>query len=181
MLRRHLITSVALSAIVFVGLGLVYPLAVFAVAKLAFGDRADGSFVERGGQAVGSALIGQAFLDEEGNPDPRYFQSRPSAAGAGYDPTASAATNLGPGDPRLVGFVPGVNTVDLDGNPSPTNPFATDADPYCVPLDTEANPVPSPSGGEQYATDDVGDYVCYPNTIPQRVLAYRGSTTSTRR
>ncbi len=60
-------------------------------------SRADGSLVTAGGTAVGSALIGQSFTDEDGNPLVQYFQSRPSAAGAaGYDPTATGASNLGP-------------------------------------------------------------------------------------
>ena len=63
-------------------------------------DRADGSLVTVGGKTVGSSLIGQSFTDSDGNPLPQYFQSRPSAAGDGYDPTATAASNLGPGERR---------------------------------------------------------------------------------
>lgn len=78
-------------------LGLAYPLALVAVGRLpGLADRADGSLVRVGGTPVGSKLIGQAFTDADGNPVPRYFQSRPSAAGDGYDPTATAASNLGP-------------------------------------------------------------------------------------
>ncbi|MEU7570143.1 potassium-transporting ATPase subunit C [Micromonospora sp. NPDC049240] len=78
-------------------LGLAYPLALVAVGRIPGMDgRADGSLVTVGGKTVGSSLIGQSFTDADGNPVPRYFQSRPSAAGAGYDPTATAAGNLGP-------------------------------------------------------------------------------------
>jgi potassium-transporting ATPase KdpC subunit len=79
-------------------LGLVYPLALVAVARLpGLDDRADGSLVRNAdGAVIGSRLIGQAFLDADGNPIPAYFQSRPSAAGDGYDPTSTAASNLGP-------------------------------------------------------------------------------------
>ena len=52
--------------------------------------------VSSGGRVVGSSLLGQEFTDSKGNPLPQYFQSRPSAAGDGYDPTASSASNLGP-------------------------------------------------------------------------------------
>jgi K+-transporting ATPase ATPase C chain len=72
-------------------LGLVYPLVMTGFAQIAFAGRADGSLVERAGSPVGSALVGQSF---DGRPE--YFQSRPSAAGEGYDPLASGASNLGP-------------------------------------------------------------------------------------
>ncbi|MEH0841148.1 potassium-transporting ATPase subunit C [Micromonospora sp. CPCC 205711] len=78
-------------------LGLAYPLVLVAAGRLPGLDaRADGSLVTANGRTVGSALIGQSFTDADGNPVPRYFQSRPSAAGDGYDPTSTAASNLGP-------------------------------------------------------------------------------------
>ncbi|PPA56406.1 potassium-transporting ATPase subunit C [Micromonospora chalcea] len=78
-------------------LGLLYPLALVAAGRLPGLDgRADGSLLTVDGRTVGSSLIGQSFTDADGNPVPRYFQSRPSAAGDGYDPTATAAGNLGP-------------------------------------------------------------------------------------
>ncbi len=77
--------------------GLVYPLAITAIAQLpGLRQRAAGSLVTAGGTTVGSVLIGQSFVDKDGNPLVQYFQSRPSAAGAGYDPTATGASNLGP-------------------------------------------------------------------------------------
>jgi potassium-transporting ATPase KdpC subunit len=77
--------------------GVVYPLAMVAVGRLpGLGGRADGSLVTADGRNVGSRLVGQAFTDRDGNAEPRYFQSRPSAAGDGYDPTATSASNLGP-------------------------------------------------------------------------------------
>jgi K+-transporting ATPase ATPase C chain len=78
-------------------LGVGYPLLVTAVARVAFPDQAAGSVIRRGGEVVGSSLIGQSFA---GRPD--YFQSRPSAAGDGYDPRASGASNLGPTSPELL-------------------------------------------------------------------------------
>jgi K+-transporting ATPase ATPase C chain len=98
-LAQHLAALRAL--LVFtVLLGLAYPLAMVAVAQLpGLRGNAEGSLVENtAGQTVGSEIIGQAFTDADGNPIARYFQSRPSAAGDGYDPTATAASNLGPED-----------------------------------------------------------------------------------
>ncbi|WP_446218114.1 potassium-transporting ATPase subunit C [Micromonospora sp. IBHARD004] len=95
-LAQHLAALRAL--LVFtVLLGLAYPLALVAVGRLpGLNDKADGSLLTANGKTVGSALIGQSFTDADGNPVPRYFQSRPSAAGDGYDPTSTAASNLGP-------------------------------------------------------------------------------------
>ncbi|MEV4772663.1 potassium-transporting ATPase subunit C [Micromonospora humida] len=95
-LAQHLAALRAL--LVFTALlGVAYPLAMVAAGRLPGLDaKADGSLLTVDGRAVGSALIGQSFTDADGNPVARYFQSRPSAAGDGYDPTASAASNLGP-------------------------------------------------------------------------------------
>jgi K+-transporting ATPase ATPase C chain len=101
-------------------LGLAYPLAMTGIAQVAFAGNADGSLVQQDGKTVGSDLIGQAFtrpvekdgkpeVDADGNPvveaDPEYFQSRPSAAGTGYDPLSTSASNLGPEDPDLIAAV----------------------------------------------------------------------------
>lgn len=77
--------------------GLAYPFVMLAVARIpGLSDNADGSLVSQNGTTVGSGIIGQAFIDGDGNPLVQYFQSRPSAAGDGYDPTATSASNLGP-------------------------------------------------------------------------------------
>lgn len=95
---RHLAALRAV-LVLTVLLGLAYPLAMVVTARLpGLDDRADGSLVSSSGQVVGSRLIGQSFTDPDGNPLPGYFQSRPSAAGEGYDPLATAASNLGPED-----------------------------------------------------------------------------------
>ncbi|MEV0714386.1 potassium-transporting ATPase subunit C [Asanoa sp. NPDC050611] len=78
-------------------LGIAYPLLLVGIGLLpGLHHRAGGSLLTSGGRDVGSKLIGQSFVDADGNGIPRYFQSRPSAAGDGYDPTASGASNLGP-------------------------------------------------------------------------------------
>jgi K+-transporting ATPase ATPase C chain len=141
-------------------LGLAYPLAMTALAQVAFGDNANGSLVVRGGKTVGSDLIGQAFTrpvlengqpkkDADGNPvveaDPRYFQSRPSAAGAGYDPLSTSASNLGPENKDLIAAIKErrATAAKLDGvDPSQVAPDALLAsgsglDPHISPAYAE--------------------------------------------
>jgi K+-transporting ATPase ATPase C chain len=77
--------------------GLAYPLFIWLVAQVpGLSDNANGSIIQVDGKPVGSSLIGQMFTDKDGNALPQYFQSRPSAAGDGYDPLATSASNLGP-------------------------------------------------------------------------------------
>ncbi|MEM6105840.1 potassium-transporting ATPase subunit C [Mycobacterium sp. 050272] len=77
--------------------GLAYPVFVWLVAQIpGLHDKAEGSILTVNGKPIGSRLIGQLFTDKDGNALPQYFQSRPSAAGTGYDPTSSSASNLGP-------------------------------------------------------------------------------------
>jgi K+-transporting ATPase ATPase C chain len=172
-MRRQIVTSIVMLLSLTLVLGFGYPLVVTGLAAIGFGHQANGSLVYRGGKLVGSSLLGQTFTDSSGDPLPRYFQPRPSAAGAGYDASASAASNLGPSNPLLIGFVPGVTTVGLDGKPSATNPFATKADPACVPTDAKGNPVTSPAPGQRYERSPDGSYVCDPDTVPERAIAYR--------
>jgi K+-transporting ATPase ATPase C chain len=82
--------------------GLVYPLGMTGVAQALFNDQANGSLIVRDGKDVGSSLVGQLFTDKKGNPLPGYFQSRPSAAGDGYDPLSTSASNLGPDNADLL-------------------------------------------------------------------------------
>jgi K+-transporting ATPase ATPase C chain len=77
-------------------LGLAAPAALTGIAGALFPSEASGSLIERDGQVVGSALIGQAFAE------PHYFQPRPSAAGNGYDASAGAASQQGPTSAKLV-------------------------------------------------------------------------------
>jgi potassium-transporting ATPase KdpC subunit len=170
---RQATISIVMMVLLTVALGFGYPLVVTGISKVFFNNQANGSLIYRNGKLVGSSLIGQNFTDAHGNPLPQYFQPRPSDAGTGYDGADSGASNLGPSNPLLVGFVAGVNTVGLNGQPSAANPFATAADPACVPLDPQGNPVTSPAPGQRYAKTAAGAYECDASTIPERALAYR--------
>jgi K+-transporting ATPase ATPase C chain len=136
--------------------GLAYPLVMTGIAQAAFHGNANGSLVHRDGKTVGSDLIGQAFTkpvlvngkpkkDADGNPvvepDPKYFQSRPSAAGLGYDPLSTSASNLGPENKDLIAAIKARRSTaaKLDGvSPSSVPPDALQAsgsglDPHISP------------------------------------------------
>ena len=78
----------------------IYPLVVFGIGQSFFHDQANGSLlVDKAGTIRGSRLLGQQFTSD------KYFQSRPSAAGNGYDATSSGGSNLGPTSSNLVGII----------------------------------------------------------------------------
>jgi K+-transporting ATPase ATPase C chain len=150
MLRPQILAAILMTLVFTVLCGLIYPLVVYGIGQAAFADKANGSFITQHGREVGSSLLGQSFTDADGNPDLRYFQPRPSAAGNGYDPLNSSATNLGPGADKLIGQC----------NPVPKT-------------DDKGNPVLGPDGNQINQTNSDGSPVCDPSSVPQRVAAYR--------
>lgn len=112
-MARQLLAALRMLLLFIVILGIGYPASVTVAAQL-FPSQAQGQLIWRDGVAVGSGLIGQSFAGDQ-----RYFQSRPSAAGAGYDPTASGASNLGPSSAVLADQIAERRRVAsaLDGTP----------------------------------------------------------------
>jgi K+-transporting ATPase ATPase C chain len=95
-MKNNFKIAVLFTVVTTVVFGLGYPLLVTGLSQLLFPKQANGSLIERDGQVVGSRLIAQGFSGD------KYFHPRPSAAGNGYDPTASGGSNLGPTNQALV-------------------------------------------------------------------------------
>jgi len=122
LVRQHVAALRALLVFTVI-LGFAYPIGIWLVAQLpGLQDKADGSLIEVDGQVVGSSLIGQLFTDADGNALPQYFQSRPSAAGDGYDPLSTSASNLGPED---IVDTPGDPSLPADDNGASTSLLST--------------------------------------------------------
>jgi len=97
---RSMMIAIKMTIVLTVLTGILYPLAMVGVAHVAFSSQAEGSLIYRNGAPIGSSLIGQNFKA------PRYFHSRPSAAGNnGYDPTSSGGSNLGPTNKSFIDSV----------------------------------------------------------------------------
>jgi potassium-transporting ATPase KdpC subunit len=138
-MKQNLLTAVLMTVVTTVLLGLVYPLAITGLAQVIFPDKANGQLLRRAdGTILGSRLIGQRFTS------PGYFRSRPSAAGAnGYDAGASAGSNLGPTNRKLIDRVRAdVEKLQAEnpGQPVPIDLVTTSAsglDPHISPAAAE--------------------------------------------
>lgn len=95
-MKQNLKIAILMTVVTTVLLGIIYPLVVTGLAQALFHDQANGQLIYRGGQLIGSKIIGQAFSG------PAYLDSRPSAAGNGYEGANSGGTNLGPTNQKLI-------------------------------------------------------------------------------
>lgn len=103
---RTVWVAIRAMALLTAALGIGYTLVITGLGQLVLPAQANGSIITTpDGDPVGSALIGQSFSDEEGNPLPEYFQPRPSPAGDGYDGGASSGSNYGPENEDLISAI----------------------------------------------------------------------------
>jgi K+-transporting ATPase ATPase C chain len=118
MFARIVRPAVSLFVVMTVLLGIVYPLVITGIAKVAFPRQAEGSLIMRDGKLIGSRLIGQSFSD------PKYFWGRPSATTPQpYNGLASTGSNLGPLNPALIDAVKANAKALHDADPDNTQPI----------------------------------------------------------
>lgn len=103
-LSRQAWVSVRAMIVLTIVLGILYPTAIWVIG-LAMPTQSNGSLVSQDGTVIGSSLIGQSFTDKKGKTLPEWFQSRPSAAGTGYDASASSGSNYGPENKDLIDVI----------------------------------------------------------------------------
>jgi potassium-transporting ATPase KdpC subunit len=118
---KELKAGILITVVFTVLTGLMYPLAMTGIVQIVFPRQANGSLIARNGKVIGSELIGQNFTK------PEYFHSRPSAAGNGYDATASSGSNLGPTNPALTDRLNKGAAAYRQENPSFSGPIPADA------------------------------------------------------
>ncbi|WP_329564894.1 K(+)-transporting ATPase subunit C [Kitasatospora sp. NBC_01266] len=180
--RTHF-TALRFLLLMTVVLGIAYPLLVTGISQVAFSQKANGSIVKSAdGKEIGSSLIGQNFNlpkknpndpNEQAQPDPKYFQPRPSAAGTGYDPTSSSGTNLGPNSDVLLKSVQSARAsiAAFDG-----------VDPASVPADavTSSGSGLDPEISVAYADEQVNRVAKARNLSVDQVNALVGKYTEAR-
>ena len=111
---KYIRTAIRMTIVSAVILGIIYPLAMTGIAQVVFPGKANGSLVKKGGQVIGSSLIGQNFTAA------KYFLPRPSAAGTGYDAMDSSFSNLGPTNKNLADRVQTAVKADIVADPGLT-------------------------------------------------------------
>src|SRR5437870_4132821 len=115
-MKKNLLIAVLMTIATTILLGIIYPLVVTLLAQVLFHDKANGQLISKNGAVVGSRIIGQPFASE------KYFHSRPSAAGNGYDAANSGGSNLGPTNQKLVDRVKAAVVVAQSEDPNVSVP-----------------------------------------------------------
>jgi K+-transporting ATPase ATPase C chain len=136
-IARNLIAAVRMTVVTTLIMGIGYPLAITAIAQVAFPHEANGQLLERNGIVAGSAMIGQGFSK------PGYFRSRPSATAVPYDAANSAGSQLGPTNAKLIEAVTANVEAARKENPDAPVPIdlvttsASGFDPHITPANAE--------------------------------------------
>jgi potassium-transporting ATPase KdpC subunit len=137
MIKKNLVTAVLMTIATTVLLGIAYPLVVTGLAQAIFPRKANGQLIQRGGENIGSSIIGQGFSGTS------YFHSRPSAAGNGYDAANTNGSQLGPTNQKLIDRVKNdvaAAQVDHSGTDVPVDLVTASAsgiDPHITPASAE--------------------------------------------
>ena len=124
---RQSFTALRALLILTLVLGIGYPLVITGIGQATLPGHSNGSVVSVGGKIVGSSLIGQSFADGEGRALPQWFQSRPSAAGAGYDGAASSGSNYGPENGDLITAIRDRQAAVAESDRVPVSEIPSDA------------------------------------------------------
>jgi len=136
-MKKHLITAFLMTIATTILLGVLYPLVITGLAQVLFKDKANGQMISRNGEAIGSRIIGQPFTSA------KYFHSRPSAAGNGYDAANSGGTNFAATNRKLIDRVAADATTLHQENPAEPIPVdlittsASGLDPEISPAAAE--------------------------------------------
>ena len=137
MIKKNLVTAALMTIATTVLLGIAYPLVVTGLAQAIFPRKANGQLIQRGGENIGSSIIGQGFSGTS------YFHSRPSAAGNGYDAANTNGSQLGPTNQKLIDRVKNdvaAAQVDHSGTDVPVDLVTASAsgiDPHITPASAE--------------------------------------------
>jgi K+-transporting ATPase ATPase C chain len=170
-IRQNVVTAILMTIVTTLLLGVVYPLVVTALAQAMFRDQANGQLLQRNGQPVGSAIIGQGFSW------PVYFHGRASAAGQGYDATSSGGTNLGPTNKKLIDAVTSAVEAARKDNPNAPVPIdlvttsASGFDPHISP-DNAMFQVPRVARARGISETELGAFV--ESRVEDRQLGFLG-------
>jgi K+-transporting ATPase ATPase C chain len=165
-MKKNFLIAIWYTLVTTLVFGLIYPLVVTGLAQVLFPGKANGQLIQKGGNVIGSRIIGQAFTG------PGYFHSRPSAAGTGYDSTASGGSNYAPTNKALLDRINGdVQKLHAE-NPSAPIPVdlvtssASGLDPQVSPASAEFQ-IPRVARERQMSEGDVRSAIARHTEAPQ--------------